>query len=35
VKSIGNLIRVVGAGLAILLVVLILMVGALLAHVGR
>jgi hypothetical protein len=26
---------VVGAGLAILLVVLILMVGALLAHVGR
>ncbi len=33
VKSIGNLVRVVGAGLAILLVVLILMVGALLAHV--
>jgi hypothetical protein len=35
VKSIGSLIRAVGAGLAILLVVLILMVGALLAHVGR
>jgi hypothetical protein len=35
VKSIGSLIRAVGAGLAILLVVLILMVGALLSHVGR
>jgi hypothetical protein len=35
VKSIGNLVRVVGAGLAILLIVLILMVGALLAHVSH
>jgi hypothetical protein len=35
VKSIGSLIRAVGAGLAVLLVVLILMVGALLAHKGR
>jgi hypothetical protein len=35
VKSIGNLVRAVGAGLAVLLVVLILMVGALLLHVSR
>ncbi len=35
VKSIGNLVRAVGAGLAVLLVILILMVGALLAHVSH
>jgi hypothetical protein len=34
VKSIGSLVRAVGAGLAILLVILILMVGVLLAHAG-
>ncbi|WP_446745419.1 hypothetical protein [Silvibacterium acidisoli] len=35
VKSLTSLVRVVGAGLAILLVVLILMVGALLTHVSH
>jgi hypothetical protein len=35
VKSLSNMVRVIGAGLAILLVVLILMVGALLTHVSH